>query len=81
VVDSIVDRSNNQSEFANIMANCRVLLQYYPNFKINFAWRQANSVAHSLARVSKLYARHQVFDTRAKLWATELACLHAKFIL
>jgi len=58
VVDSIVDRTNNQSEFGNIIFACRSLLQQFPNFKINFVRRQTNYVAHSLARKSKLYARH-----------------------
>jgi len=62
VVDGIVDSSNNQSEFGNIMANCRALLQHFPNFKISFVRRQANYVAHSLARESQLHTRHQVFD-------------------
>jgi len=62
VVDGIVDSSNNQSEFGNIMANCRALLQHFSNFKISFVRRQTNYVAHSLARESQLHARHQVFD-------------------
>ena len=62
VVDNIVDSSNNQYEFGNIMANCRVLLQHFPNFKISLVRRQVNFVTHSLARVSKLKPRHQIFD-------------------
>jgi ribonuclease HI len=62
VVDSIVDRTNNQAEFGTIISICKSLLSQSPNFKISFVRRQANSVAHSLAKVSRMYARHQVFD-------------------
>jgi ribonuclease HI len=62
VVDSICDKNNNQAEFGNIIADCRSLLQQFTNFKISFVRRQANVVAHSLARVSILHARHHVFD-------------------
>ncbi|WJX44042.1 hypothetical protein P8452_31070 [Trifolium repens] len=62
VVDSIMDTSNNHSEFGKIMSACK-LLQQYPNFKISFIRRQANLVARTLARASKLYASHQVFES------------------
>jgi len=62
VVDSICDKNNNQAEFGNIIADCRSLLQQFANFKISFVRRQVNVVAHSLARVSILHARHHVFD-------------------
>jgi len=62
VVDSIVDRSINHSEFGYIMATCRAMLQHFPNFKISFVRRQANFVTHILARASKLHACHQIFD-------------------
>lgn len=41
----MVDRSNNQSEFGNIMSRCRSLLCHVPN--ISFVQRQANCVAHA----------------------------------
>jgi len=63
VVDSIFDRTNNQSEFGNIIHMCRSLLQQFSNFKISFVRRQVNYVAHGLARESKLYARHHIFDS------------------
>lgn len=62
LVDGIVDGTKNQSEFGNIMSTCRSLLTHFPNFKISFARRQANFVAHTLARESKLYASRHVFD-------------------
>jgi len=63
VVDNILNRTNNQSDFGNIIHMCRSLLQQFSNFKINFVRKQANYVAHGLARESKLYARHHVFDS------------------
>jgi len=41
---------------------CQTLLQQHPNFKISFARRQANYVAHTLAWASRLHVRHQQFD-------------------
>lgn len=38
------------------------MFQQNPNFKISFVRRQANCVAHSIARTSKLYARQHIFD-------------------
>jgi hypothetical protein len=62
VVDCIVDRSKNQSEFGNIMFVRISLLDQYPNFKISYIRRQTNFVVHTLARVLKLYVRHHIFD-------------------
>jgi len=62
VVDSIVDRNTKQAEFGSIISDCQALLQQHPNFKISFARRQANFVAHTLAGASRLHARHQQFD-------------------
>jgi len=58
----VVDRTNNQAEFGNIIPICKSLLSQSPNFKISFVRRQANFVAHSLAKVSRMHARHQMFD-------------------
>jgi len=44
------------------MGTCRALLYHFPNFKISFVRKQANCVYHGLARASKLYARHRIFD-------------------
>ena len=61
VVEGIMDKSNNQSDFGNILSSCRSLLQQFPNFKISFIWRQANFVTHTFSRESRLYASHHVF--------------------
>jgi ribonuclease HI len=60
VVDIIVDRTNNQVEFGNIISICKSLPSQSPN--ISFVRRRANSVAHSLTKVSRMHARHQIFD-------------------
>jgi len=58
VVDSIVDRFNNQTKFGTIiMSRSRSLL-----CRLKKTVGQANCVIHSLTRVSKLYAYHQIFD-------------------
>lgn len=62
VVDGILDKYTNQSEFGKIMSDCRMLLSNYSNFKISFVRRRVNFVAHSLTRASKLYASYHVFD-------------------
>jgi len=62
VVDSIVDRNTNQAKFSSIISDCQALLQQHPNFKISFARRQVNFVAHTLAGASSLHARHQQFN-------------------
>jgi len=62
VVDSIFYRNSNQAEFGSIISECRSLLKHYSNFKISFVMRQANFVAHTLARASRLNARYQEFD-------------------
>lgn len=62
VVDGIMNKSNNQLDFGNIMSNCRPLLQQFRNFKISFIRRLTNYAAHTLDIVSKSYASHNVFD-------------------
>jgi len=42
--------------------NCKVSLRIYQNFKISFITRQANSIAHSLAKTSLSYASLHVHD-------------------
>jgi len=62
VAEAVMDTSNNQSEFDNILVNYRSPLQQFPNFKIRIVKTQANYVAHTLAIVSNLYVSHHVFD-------------------
>jgi len=62
VVDGILDKSTNKSEFGKIMSDCKMLFSNYPNFKISFIKQQANFIAHFLARASKLYASYHIFD-------------------
>jgi hypothetical protein len=54
------------------METCRELLQNYQNFEIGYVKRQANFIAHSLARASKFYARSQLFDSNSSCIATTL---------
>lgn len=50
VGECIMDSSNNQSYFVNILSNCISLLEHFANFRKCFAWRQGNYVAHTSAR-------------------------------
>jgi hypothetical protein len=52
VINSIFDRNTNQAEFGSIISDCQVLLQQHPNFKISFARRQANFVAHRGVKIT-----------------------------
>jgi len=55
VVDGIARGFNTNSMFGAILDICKASLRIYQNFKISFIRRQANSVAHFLARVSLSY--------------------------
>jgi hypothetical protein len=64
VVNDIIDKSDNRIEYGSILKVCRSLLDFYSNFiKISFTRRQANSFPHCLARTSKLYVSHHIFDS------------------
>lgn len=55
VVDAIHANVPDFSEFGSIIPECRKLLFNHPNFLVKFVRRQANVVAHSLARVATSY--------------------------
>jgi ribonuclease HI len=62
VVNAINEKLRDSTEFGAIIKQCRLLLDNHPNFKISFIRRQANFVAHTLARASKSYASRQTFE-------------------
>jgi ribonuclease HI len=56
VVDGISSNLSTNSMFGAILNTCKVSLMNRQNFKISFIRRQANNVAHLLARASLSYA-------------------------
>jgi ribonuclease HI len=62
VVDGVVGNPNSQTEFGAILSVCKAMLSLLQNLRISFIRRQANNVAHLLARASLSFASHQEFD-------------------
>jgi len=62
LVDAIHAKAEGLSGFNMIINHIRRCLELQCNFEVKFIWRQANLVAHSLARVANSYASHQVHD-------------------
>lgn len=58
VVNEIIRPRENLLEFGTIVAHFRQLLSSSPNFQVTFIRRQANLVAHVLARASIFSASH-----------------------
>jgi hypothetical protein len=58
VVEGVIDSSSNRTGLDTLLKSCRSLLSFYSNLEIRFIRRQANCVAHHLARASKLNASH-----------------------
>jgi ribonuclease HI len=56
VVDAIQKLSSGFSEFSAIICNIQNVLSRNPNFVVKFIKRQANMVAHTLARVAGSWA-------------------------
>lgn len=62
VVDGIRGVCHSVTEFGSILSSCRNLLSLSQNYTVSFIRRQANLVAHSLARASRDFASIQIFD-------------------
>lgn len=62
VVDVLHSSFNGVSEFYSILANCKNHLSLYPNSRMSLIRGQANQDAHIVARVSRFYASHHVFE-------------------
>jgi hypothetical protein len=56
VIDSLMSRKHDATEFEAIIQNCKTNLfsQYYENFSVKFIWRLANEVVHSLNKTATL---------------------------
>jgi ribonuclease HI len=62
VVDDINNKLNFCTEFGMLLYACKTSLFALSNFMISFIRRQANNVAHLLARVALLFASREEFD-------------------
>lgn len=57
VMEALINPCTMISEFGSIIRKCQTILSSPTSFEINFGCRQANRVAHNLARVSYLHTR------------------------
>ena len=56
VVDAFHSHKADLPEFCCLIADCRRLASFVENLILSFAKRQANSVAHALARAAQFHA-------------------------
>jgi ribonuclease HI len=62
VVDAIKHVSGGSSEFSFLISQINNILSCNPNFVVKFIKRQANMVAHTLARAAISQPRRCTFD-------------------
>ncbi|GAU22732.1 hypothetical protein TSUD_138570 [Trifolium subterraneum] len=62
LVNAITSNKVGISEFCSLVSSIRNSLSSLSNFEVKFVRRQANMVAHSLARAAISWASHQSFD-------------------
>ncbi|XP_073275463.1 uncharacterized protein [Primulina huaijiensis] len=63
VVEAISSETEDNSEFGAIISECREVIRQKPSFSVCFTRRQANKVAHNLARASCFHARPSIWNT------------------
>jgi ribonuclease HI len=63
VVDAIYHFRGGVSEFSSFVSNINSLLSCNQNFMVKFVKRQANMVAHTLARAAISWSRRCTFET------------------
>jgi len=62
VVNALLNNSLFVNELGSLLSNCRTLLSSSASYTLAFIRRQANRVAHNLARVSILHASPSIFN-------------------
>jgi hypothetical protein len=62
VVNSVVSKDRNVTEYGTAIEQCQCLLNLFPNCKVSYIRRQANRVAHELAQVARFYASPHIYD-------------------
>ncbi|GAU34086.1 hypothetical protein TSUD_255820 [Trifolium subterraneum] len=63
VVDAISSRQEGISDFSLLISSIQSLLMSNPNFEVKFVKRQANMVAHELARAAYSMSGHRIFES------------------
>jgi ribonuclease HI len=63
VVDAIHSRQSGVSEFSLLISHIQSLLRLHNYFEVKYVRRQANKVAHYLARAAFSMSRRRVFDS------------------
>jgi ribonuclease HI len=63
VVDAIRSRQSGVSEFSLLISHIQSLLRLHNYFEVKYVRRQANKVAHYLARTAFSMSRRRVFDS------------------
>jgi ribonuclease HI len=63
VVDAISSRQVGVSDFSILISHIKTLLRFNNYFEVKYVKRQANKVAHSLARAAFSMSRRCVFDS------------------
>jgi ribonuclease HI len=72
VVDAIASRQVGVSEFSIVISHIQSLLLTNSYFEVKFVKRQANKVAHSLARAAYSMSSRCIFDSIPRCIATYL---------
>lgn len=62
LVDHLHSSIEDHTEFGDLVMQCKYLLSFKPLFKVHFIKRQANEVAHKLARMAATTACTRVFS-------------------
>ena len=63
LVHNLSSPVHGDSEFCAIVSSIIYQLSLHSNFEVKFVRRQANMVAHSLARAACSWASHRIFDS------------------
>lgn len=62
LVNGVREGLNTKTEFVLLNSRCSNLLKQFNCYHVSFIRRQANRVAHTLARASRFYACSVIFD-------------------
>ena len=76
LIDTINSNSTPNNEFGDIISRCKDLLSSRNNFIVSYVTRQANMIAHNIARASLSHPSphifHEVSSTLYLLFCNEM---------